>query len=275
MKKLSTYIIAFIFTIGCVSKSDYNKLKGENDRLQAELNEFKEGPQKLLANIKINYEASQYVAAKVFFDQLKDKYPDSQEYSDAKLIYDEIIEIEKIEEEKQQAERLKKIAEQEALEAEKLKSLNKLRKKFDDVSGITWYRNPYFTHYTNSNGVSIYIGKHNEGQPWVRLMMSYSDSDWLFFERAFLSYEGNTIEIEFDRYRNKETDHNGGKIWEWIDVTADDSIIKYLWEFSNSKEPKVRYTGKYTKTRNLSFNEKQGIKDVLMGYMALTGKQIN
>ena len=41
--------------------------------------------------------------------------------------------------------------------------------------------------------------------------MSYTGDDWIFFENAYLSYEGNTLEIKFDKYRNKETENKGGQ----------------------------------------------------------------
>lgn len=274
MKKIITSIVFCLSIFGCVSKAEYEKLKTENTLLRAELIDLKESAPKLLANIKLAFDSNQFESAKSFFKQLQEKHPESDEYKEAILYIEKINEAEALENKKKEQEKAAQIAELERLEAEKLKSLNKLRKKFDDVSGVTWYENPYFTHYTNSNGVSVYMGKTDERQPWLRLFMSYSASDWLFFKRAYLSYEGNTLEISFDEYQNKKTDHSGGEIWEWIDITADESTIKFLWAYANGKEPKVRYVGTYTKTRSISNNEKQGIKDVLLGYMALTGKAL-
>ena len=150
---------------------------------------------------------------------------------------------------------------------QKLKALKKLKKKHDDVSGITWYKQPYFIHYTNTNLTSIYIGD-NGSSKWLRLKMSYQGDDWIFFKSAYLSYDGNTKEIIFNEYDDKETEHGGG-VWEWIDLTVTKDVEFFLKEFAKSKNAKMRLSGKYTKTRNLTWKERQGIIDVLNGYDAL------
>lgn len=144
-------------------------------------------------------------------------------------------------------------------------SFNKLRNEYDDVAQTNWYRNPYFTHYNNRNLTSLYIGKNNSSV-WLRLKMSYTGDGWIFFEKAYLSYDGNTVEVEFDKYDDKETENSGGDVWEWIDVPVSDKLEDFLREFCQSKNAKMRLSGKYTETRTLTWNERQGIKDVLDGY---------
>ncbi|RLD57805.1 MAG: hypothetical protein DRJ01_13425 [Bacteroidetes bacterium] len=104
---------------------------------------------------------------------------------------------------------------------------------------------------------------------WLRLMMSYKGDDWIFFERAYLSYDGNTKEIIFDKYDDKKTENSGGGVWEWIDLTVTKDVESFLREFAKSKKAKMRLSGKYTKTRTLTYNERKGILDVLNGYDAL------
>ena len=58
----------------------------------------------------------------------------------------------------------------------------------------------------------------------LRLKMSYSGDDWIFFKNAYLSYNGNTREISFNEYQEKESDNSGGEVWEWIDVSIDDYL---------------------------------------------------
>ena len=99
--------------------------------------------------------------------------------------------------------------------------------------------------------------------------MSYKADDWIFFEKAYLSYDGITKEIVFDSYNEKETDNDSGGISEWIDVKVSIDTESFLREFSKSKKAKMRFSGKYTKTRTLSYNERRGILDVLNGYDVL------
>ena len=166
-----------------------------------------------------------------------------------------------------ESEKKEKLKLKEAKKKEDLKSLYKLKKKFDDISGITWYEQPYFTHYNNSFLTSIYIGSENSN--WLRLKMSYSGDNWIFFKKAYLSFDGKTKEIFFDNYKDKKSDNSGGKIWEWIDVTIDNELESFLRKFAKSKNAKMRLSGKYSKTRTLTYNERKGILDVLNGYDAL------
>ena len=100
-------------------------------------------------------------------------------------------------------------------------------------------------------------------------MMSYQGDNWIFFEHAYLSYDGNTKQIIFDQYDDKETENGRGGVWEWIDLTVTKDEEMFLREFAKSKNAKMRLTGKYTKTRTLTHTERQGILDVLNGYDAL------
>ena len=112
------------------------------------------------------------------------------------------------------------------------------------------------------------MGKEGSSK-WLRLNMSYYGDNWIFFEKAILSYDGNSKTIPFDKYKDKETDNSSGKVWEWIDVSVNESLRNFLREFAKSKNAKMRFSGKYTKTRTLTYNERKGILDVLNGYDAL------
>jgi hypothetical protein len=103
--------------------------------------------------------------------------------------------------------------------------------------------------------------------------MSYTGDDWIFFEQAFLSYDGNTQQILFNRYDDKETDHASGDVWEWIDVSVSESYLAFLKEMVNGKSVKMQLTGKYTRTRTLSVNEKRAIKEMILAYEVLQAEK--
>ena len=47
------------------------------------------------------------------------------------------------------------------------------------------------------------------------------------------------------------------------------NLLHFLQNMADGKSLKMRFVGKYTKTRNLSPNEVKGIKDVLLAYDVL------
>ena len=253
-------IIFFLQSCG-PSQDEYDALKKKNEKLKAELDECRHGAEKLHSQMKIAFEKENFVECKSIYSEMEKRHPESEYFEKVKSIYDKVVEIQE------------KRAEQARIEAkrkrkEKLKALNKLRKDHDDVSGITWYKNPYFTHYNNTNLTSLYIGDKNNNR-WLRLKMSYSGDDWIFFKKAYLSYEGNTKEVPFDDYDDKETDNGSGGVWEWIDVSVSSDLESFLRDFAKSSQAKMRLKGKYTRTRRLTWKERQGILDVLNGYDAL------
>ena len=268
MKKVIYLLVLTLVLASCVSQSEhdkvvkeYNKVLKEKEQLSKELSQakkdlegYKMSPRKLCANIEQLLKDKNVSKLKEIEDKLSKYHPESAE-------------LKKVKQYRTQAE--KQIAqEQAAAEKKRLQAVNKLKKEYDDVSGITWYYNPYFTHYQNTNLTSIYMGK-KDSKIWLRLKMSYKGDDWIFFENACLSYDGNTREISFNKYENKDSDNSGGAVWEWIDVSVDSYLLSYLREMINGKSVKMRLSGKYTKTRNLSVNEIQGIKDVLLAYDVL------
>ena len=95
--------------------------------------------------------------------------------------------------------------------------------------------------------------------------------NWIFFKNAYLSYDGNTYDIYFDEYQDKETEVGSG-VSEWIDVSVSSSTLDFLKQMVNGKNIKMRLSGKYTRTRDLSTNEIKGIKDVLLAYDVLVNE---
>jgi len=252
--------IVTVFTACSDTKKEVELHKKISD-LETQLDKCQNGANKLYAKIKIAYEKKDLEDVKNLHAEIKSQHPESSEFKESKKIYDEVIRIE----EKKRKEEEDKLAKEKQ---EQLKSLNKLKKRHDDVSGTTWYKQPYFTHYNNSNLTSIYMGEEGSSR-WLRLKMSYNGENWIFFENAYLSYDGNTKEIIFDRYKEKKTENDGGEVWEWIDLTVTKDVEMFLREFAKSKNAKMRLSGKYSKTRTLTDGERQGILDVLNGYDVL------
>jgi hypothetical protein len=272
MKNLILLLTTIILLLSCSDKKKEAQLENQITELQSQLDKCINGADKIHAKVKLAFEQNDLIKFKGLYIEMEERHPDSKLFVEVKDIYDKIIKDEKEKAEKERLliekkERVNKLKAEKEKQS-KLKALKKLRKKLDDVSGVTWYKQPYFTHYTNTYLTSIYMGEKGNRR-WLRLQMSYKADDWIFFEKAYLSYDGITKEIVFDKYDEKETDNGSGGISEWIDVKVSSDMESFLREFAKSKKAKMRFSGKYTKTRTLTHNEKIGILDILNGYDVL------
>lgn len=255
-------IIAALLLFLVSSCKDEKKERALEERistLEKQLDDCQNGEDKLMGLIRNSFDSKNYKLASKTYTELSNKFPSSTYLSEARDIFTKSNE--------EIANEQKAAADKKAKEeADKKASLTKLKKDYDDVSGVTWYDQKYFTHYTNSNKTSIQIGHRKGSVPWLILFMSYTGDDWIFFKDAYLSFEGNTKEISFNDYQDKKTDNGSGGVWEWIKVSIDDSEIDWYKKFASSTDAKMRLSGKYQNTRNLTSQERQGILDIIAGY---------
>lgn len=269
MKKICFLVFATSILMACgPSQAEFNDLQGQNaalqqqvDSLNKELTAYKCSPEKLLATAKEANQKNDLKNLGEILAQAKEYHPETKECAEIKALYDQA-------KERAEAKKREEQARKEKEKQERLAVVNKMKKEVDDVAGITWYYNSYFTHYNNSNHISLYIGK-NSTSVWLRLMMSYTGDNWIFFDNAYLSYDGKTREIAFDKYQNKKTENEGGYVWEWIDVPVSAEDLAYLKKYAESDSPKMRLSGKYEKTRTLTKAEINALKEVITGYEVL------
>lgn len=269
MKKAIFFFIMMLLVASCVSTDKFNGLLEENRVLKNDISDLQKQLENALAELEhYKYAPDVLYAEAMTYKANKDRDNLDRISKELQKYHPQSSECLKV---KQALESLdKEIAAKEKAEKEKrMKAVSKLKKSFDDVSGITWYKNPYFTHYYESNHISIYIGQRDGGKPWLRLKMSYNGNNWIFFEQAYLSFDGNTKQISFDQYKDKETDVDGGKVSEWIDVNVDASTIDFLKKMVEGKTSKMRLSGKFSNTKTLTTIEVNAIRDVLLAYDVL------
>ncbi len=153
-------------------------------------------------------------------------------------------------------------------------ALSKLTVSKDDITGITWYTSPIFTHSNNSNAVSLKISI-KDNHPTLYIKMSYSNVNNVHgFDTAYLSYEGTTLVVPF-----KNSDYNSDSelnlfmetfyFYHWIDTVISDDNFLFLSDFAISDDAKMRLSGQYSKTRNLSIEERLAMQDILNAYQYL------
>lgn len=168
-----------------------------------------------------------------------------------------------------------KKAEEERLKKEKQRladATKKMRKKYDDMNGITWYRDRTSPQYTNYNGFFAYIGKEEGSNPWLRLRIQYAADDWLFIEKYIIKVDGRIYTISEEKYGEIETDNGSGGIWEWLDRTVNQNEFEIIKAVANGENVKIRFVGKqYHKDKTITSKQKLALRNVLDTYEALGG----
>ena len=154
------------------------------------------------------------------------------------------------------------------LQAEWKKSFDKLKVEKDEFKGTTFYFNSYFTHNFFSNNVSLYIGREGD-KIWPCARISYSGSDWIFFDEIIFLIDGQTWTFAFDKLKDRDTEVSGGSVAEWVNMGIDQYPFSFMASIPDSKEAKVRMSGKYNKDRTITQNERKAIRQVVEGYRYL------
>lgn len=153
-------------------------------------------------------------------------------------------------------------------------SVKKLRQTVDKVEGITWLKHPNQPTYTNSRStVFLYIGQKAGQRPFLRMVVQYAASDWLFVDKVYAWYDvaGTAnglkeplISGSFNR------DHNT-TIWEWVDIVPDAYQLSVLRSLAEAPEAILRFEGQqYRKDATLSQGDKKAILEMLAAYSVLS-----
>ncbi len=264
---------------GCgIPQKEYDKLELENtlllsknEELKKELEDCRFGAERLLSQATAYFKNGEYEKCKSTANTLLLKHPGSQEAIRAKeLLAQSNAELNKIALAKEEAEKEQRRKEEQRL----ANATKKMRKSYDDIKGITWYYDKSSPRYVNSRtNFYAYIGKVENGYPWLRLKITYVADDWLFIEKYIIKADGKIYEIKENSYGEIETDNGGGKIWEWLDRIVGARELQIIEAVAHGKDVKIRFQGKkYRRDRTVTNKEKMALRNVLDAYEALGGK---
>lgn len=272
MNKITKLTLILLITIlsSCgIPQSEVDKLNAEIETLKKEIDECKNGANKLFGRANLYFEQKDFDKSKMELNTLIEKYPTSTEAEKGKELLTKIgSEIEKIAKQKKKEELARKKAEEKRL----ANATKNMRKKYDDMNEITWYRDKTSPQYNNYNGFFGYFGKSNTGSPFLRLRIQYAADDWLFIERYVIKVDGVTYEIEEEKYGEIEKDNGYGGIWEWLDRSVGKSELEIMKAVANGKDVKIRFIGKqYHNDKTISSTQKQALRNVLDAFEAMGG----
>lgn len=159
----------------------------------------------------------------------------------------------------------------DSVKVDKMKSLFEFTEDEFSIDGTVWIKPKTAPKYVNRNGIFCYFKKTEKGVDDLRLRIQYYADEWLFIKKYNFAIDGEAYELIPD---NVETDSgNGGKIWEWVDISVSNKKQKDLVQaLSSAKEVKIKFTGtQYYKVKSVSLREIRSIKETLEFYKAIGG----
>lgn len=144
---------------------------------------------------------------------------------------------------------------------------NDFRVNSDEFKKTSFYSHPLTPRYNNVDWIFPYIGK-NGNNVYLRLKLQYEDDDWLFINKVQFLIDGEVFDFANGNF---ERDNDGGRIWEWADMSVSNNTIAILSMIADGNSAKVRYTGnKYYDDRTITSREKKVIKETLEVYRKST-----
>lgn len=152
----------------------------------------------------------------------------------------------------------------------RMAAVRKLNTEVDKVEGVTWYKHPNQPRYLNSRStVYLYIGRRDQGRPWLRMKVQYAADDWLFVDSVDAWHDGIKEPLVTGYF---ERDNNTS-IWEWVDVSPQDYQLLVLESLANADEAILRFNGQqYRRDVTLSSADKRALREVLEAYEVMSGK---
>ena len=195
-------------------------------------------------------------------------YPDSPEAIEAKKNIAELTAAAaaRIEADKKAAiAAAEKAAAESAAQAKN--ALARLRKKNDEMQGVTFYE-PNNAAHRGGTTFSLYMVKDPARAPYIRRIWRYRGGSWLFVQNIIVKID-DAAPVKFGAGA-AEREVGGPGITEFRDIPLQPDEELFLALMASGKVVKVRFEGRNTYyDHTLSSAEKQGIKDVLLARDAL------
>jgi len=266
-------VATFFCLMSCVSKSDYDQLKAQNERLAVELNECKYGAE-LLYQKSIEYlQSNDFEHAKAYFDTLLLRHSQSKTdtaVSSLGLRIQNALDLEK----KKIADELKKAQEMElqikqAEERRIAKAVSVMEKKHDDFKQLTWYKGREIAHYWDPLYVEIQLyfsvlDKESQAKN-LRLCISSSAT-----ERQYASSYEFLIDGTVYDYTPVSIDYDEGR--EKSDQPVDRQLYMIITTILNGKSIRMRINGDRGHVDGEMYKDRiKGLTEVLDAYKALGG----
>lgn len=163
------------------------------------------------------------------------------------------------------------------VEAKQKAALAQMAAEVDEVEGITWYQDKNAPEYINENGIYAYFGIDKDGAvSGLHLKIQYAAETWLFIKNYIFNIDGEKYEINpglLGVQKDMSTDLNSPGVWEYYDLTLDDSDMDMLQKLVGSGKTIMRLEGDQEYVdQTLTAAQKNALRRVLDAYIAAGGE---
>lgn len=252
------------------SKEVIASLQAENEKLKSELEELKNGPDKLLAKANIFYEKKDLDGLNTTLSTLKENHPDAKEVAAIQELSTKLSVTLKEEKEKASKEAADKAKEDKKRLAT---ATSKMKGEHDEINGLTWYTDKTSVKYINENGFYIYFAKTDDGIVGLpHIKIQYAGEDWIFINKYIVKADDEKFEIDPGSF-GVERDNKGG-VWEYYDYTMKKSDFDMIKKIIESQKTTIRHQGDQTHyDRVITSKEKTALQNVLDAFEAIGGTE--
>lgn len=285
MRRFSRASLTFLVPIAAaacgVPEQDHTRVVAERDSLVAvlaattkELDAYRFDPDRMLAQARLAFDSADYEKARTLASQLVTRHPQVTQAGVARELAGRaertMTEI-TARREKARADSVARVEKARtdslaAVERRRTAAIRALRKKTDDVSGITFYYAPGNGQFVNSRSeMLLYIAKGSYS-PSLYLTLRYVDDDWLFIQAYTIKADDQTFFFPVD-YGDVERDNGYGGIWEWHTRSAGSRELAMVRAVVASRRAVLRYHGQqYNNDRVITAAEKRALQQILDAY---------
>ncbi len=234
-----------------------SQLDTEVTTLRAELDDERNGPEKMLGQAKSQLQAKAFVEAKGILERLVSRHPGTAQAGEASTL---LQQVESAIAAEQEAERLARKQKEAQAKAAMAKLDKNLVKKTDEFNGITWV-----THKNEpvlAQKMALYFGmKENSADTFpLRLKFQYYSDSWLFVRKVSIKADEQTFALDGLDFKR---DNSGGSIWEWSDNSVSD--FKMLDAVLSAKKVLIRFDGQqYYSDFTLPEAQKTAMRDIVL-----------
>lgn len=141
----------------------------------------------------------------------------------------------------------------------------KLKRSRDEMEKTTFYTSPGAN--TLRTQVGAYIGLADGGQPYLRMMVMYHGSRWIFYDHIKIMADDQIVYQRTYRRSEIKRDNEARSVWEVADYVAQPDDLASLQAISAAKSVTVRFAGRdRIYDHKMTTAEKSGLTSVLKAY---------